>query len=116
MAAWIEFEPAVHTDMLGVRLVGRFAVVTERAEPPRSVVVVGEHGPAITVAAERLRRIEACRRVGRKRADLSPVAACTEALRGIGDHQQTVRRGDLANGFIVGGLAVEVDRDDTTGL
>src|SRR3989304_5688192 len=51
-------EPAIQADKLRFRLVGPPAVVTERAEPPRSVIVVGEHGPAIAVAAERLLWIE----------------------------------------------------------
>ena len=47
---------------------------------------------------------------------LRPVKARAEALRRVADHKHAVRRGDLIDGGVVGGLAVEIDRDHATRL
>src|SRR5262245_5691320 len=107
-------EPAVEPHMLGVGPAWTLAVIAQRKEPRRLVVVVGEDRAAIAVTAERLGRIEAGRGIRRERADFPPVEARAETLGGVRDHEKFVLFGDRADGFVIGRLSVEIDRDHAT--
>ena len=91
-------------------------MIAQREQAERLVVVIGEDGAAVAIAAERLGGIEARRRISSKRTDLAPSEARAEALGRVADHEHAVRLGDLVDGIVVRRLAVEIDRDHATRL
>src|SRR6185437_11490453 len=109
-------EPAVEADIFEVRPAWSLAVIAQREQAERLVVVIGEDGAAVAIAAERLGGIEAGRRVCGKRTDLAPGEARAKTLRRVADNEHSVRLGDLVDGTVVRRLAVEIDRDDATWL
>ena len=105
-------EARVQADMDVVVLRLALAVEGERAELRGERVVIGEHGAAVAVAAERLGRIEAGAGDLAERAALPAAERAADRLRGVLDDQQVLARGDLLDRRIVGRQAEQVDRDD----
>jgi len=91
------------------------AVMPDLAHGRRERIVVGEHGAALAVAAERLAGKEARRTDRRERAAAAPLVARAEALRSVLDHGNAVFRGDRIDLVHIGRLAIERDRHDRPG-
>ena len=105
-------EPAVHAgDFVEVALFA--AVVCEHARFLGEFLVRGEDGPAVTVAAEGLARVEAGDGDVAEGTCLFPALRGPEGLRGIFEEPEPVTFGDLAEFCVWGALAEEVDRDDS---
>src|SRR6185312_1273201 len=109
-------EPAVETEIFGIGAAWPFAVVPQGAQPRGFVIVIGKQGTPVAIAPERLRRVEAGRRVGPERADLLAVEARTEALRRIGNNHETMRRGDFVYSSVIRRLAIEIDGNNAAWL
>src|SRR5262249_35315704 len=78
-------EPAVETDLPAFGPVGMSAMAANRDEKLRLSAVISENSASVAIATERLRRIEAGRRVVRECPDLAHIQTGTEALRRIGE-------------------------------
>src|SRR3546814_5378429 len=87
----------------------------DAAQQRRQIVVIGETGTAIAVAAERLAREKAGGRDRAQRAGGAAAEGRAKALRGILDHRDVARGGDFGERAIIGTLAEQVDRDDRAG-
>ena len=94
-----------------VFVAGVLAVHAQAFHPRRQRVVVGEHGAAVAVTAERLCRKEARRRRVGQRAELAAAIGGAERLRRVVEHFDAVRGGDRRNGIVIGRQAEQIDRD-----
>ena len=118
-------QTAVHADphgqvfgVVGERLAGLHVLGDDLAVDPQRVhflgeiLIIGQHRPAVAVAAQRLGREEA------GGGDVGPfdgmvaIEGTAEALGRIGDQLEAVAVTDGPDGRIVGGLAEQVDGDD----
>ena len=103
-------EPPGHADAHVVVTVGPLPVIAQGSDRVGERIVVGEHRPAVAVAAERLCGKEAGRRDRRERADLAALRLRAEGLRGVIDHIELVLFGDRPHRLIVGRKSEQVDR------
>src|ERR1700730_9120700 len=105
-------ETRIHADAHIVVFVAALAMHPQALQHRRDVVIVGEHGAAVAVAAEGFGGEEAgCRNVAQG-PDFAALVDRAKTLRRIADHPQPVLRGDRQN-LVVGGRQTEqVDRDD----
>src|SRR5215510_12147316 len=104
--------PAVDADVYVVVLVGALAMNTQASQQRRKLIIVGKHCATVTVAAQRLGRIEAGRRGSADRADVTTSVAGTEALRGIAHEPQIVRCAYGLDPVIVGRLTEQIHGND----
>ena len=102
-------EPAVEADAGAIVFVAALAVDAQAAQHRRKLVVVGENGAAVAVAAERLGGKEARCRRRRDRAQPAVPVGCAKSLRRIVKDEQAVRCRDRGNALMVGRLAEEID-------
>ena len=109
-------EPAGDADARGLGAVDALAMQAQALHPRRQGIVIGEHGAAIAIAAKRLRRKKAGCGRRRHRAELFAAIARAETLRRIVEHQKPVRRGDRADGVVIGRQPEQVDRNDRARL
>ena len=79
------------------------------------LVVVGEAGAAVTVAAQRLAGEEAGAADGGQAARALAVTGGAKALGAVLDDRQAMAGSNGVDGFHVGALAVQADRDDGAG-
>src|SRR3984893_924836 len=105
-------ESRVHADAHIVVFVAALAVHPQALQHRGDVVIVGEHGAAVAVAAEGFGGEEAgCRNVAQG-PDFGGLVDRAKTLRRVADDPQLVLRGDRQN-LVVGGRQTEqVDRDD----
>ena len=92
------------------------AVVSQRLQSPGHGFIASDDDAAITISPEVLGRIEGEGRRMAQRADPSSPVLSAVGLAGILNHPETVPSGDFQNGVHVGGLSVEMHRDDCLGL
>ena len=107
-------EPGVEADFLVVVL-GFHAVDAQAFQDMGQGLVGGGHHAAVAEAAQVLRRVEA---EGRGVAQGAGGAALVAGAYGLGrvfEDDQAAVPGQCQDGVHVGGLAVEVDRDDGAG-
>jgi len=108
-------EAAVHAHA-DVVVAAVLAVAGDLADDLGELVVVGEDGAAVAIAAERLAGEEAGAGDGAEVARHAALVAGAEALRGVFDHRDAVLGSDGVDGVEVGALAVQAHRDDGLGL
>ena len=90
----------------------RLAMHVQRADQARQSLVIGQHGPAIAIATERLGRKKAGRDNISEVRRVAAIDRGAEALRAVGDQFQAVCVGDLAQARIVCRLAEQAHADD----
>ncbi len=105
-------EPPGDADANGIVFVGALAMDAQALHLAGEFVVIGEHGTAVAVAAERLGREKTRRARRRQRAEPAAAIGGAESLRGIIEHEHAVLGGDGANGVVVGGQPEQIHRDD----
>lgn len=108
-------EAAIHAHA-DVVVAAVLAVAGDLPDDLGELVVVGEDGTAVAVAAQRLAREEAGAGDGAEVARHAALVAGAEALRGVFDDRDAVFGGDGVDGVEVGALAVQAHRDDGAGL
>ena len=108
-------EAGVHADAHIVVFVGAFAVDTVGLDEGGPLVVVGEDGTAVAVAAERLGGEEGGGGDIAEAASYLVADTATEALGAVFEHIEAVIMGDAAYLGVGGGKTEEVDSDDYTG-
>ena len=107
-------EPAVHP-LHAVLVLGLLAVVAEHAHPLGHLGVVGHHHAGVAVGPEVLGRVEAPARDVGEGADPVPRVLGAVCLRGVLDHLEIVLGADRHDRVHVGGMTVEMNRDDRAG-
>ena len=75
-------------------------------------LVIGEHRPAVAIAAQGLGREKGGAGDLPKAAGFGPAVFRPESLGGVFDHEQAVFFGEIADLGVIGRLPEEVDRDD----
>ena len=86
-------------------------MVAQFADDPVNFVIVGDNGPAVAEGAQVFLRDEAGAYGIAELADLKTVAAGPDCLGVVLDDHQLVLVGDLADGFHVSTLAVQMNGD-----
>ena len=92
------------------------AVDPDGAQDLGQVVVIGENGPAVTIAAQRLGREKGG---GGHRGEGSGPPALVGGAEGLGrifQDKEAVALGDGVDAVVIRGLAEEVHRDDASGF
>ena len=90
-------------------------VDAQPGERPAEVGVIGGHQAAVAESAQVLGGVEAERRGLAEPAGATPLIRGPDGLGGVFENEEPVSAGDLVDRVHVGGLAVEVDRDDRPG-
>ena len=108
-------EAAIHAHA-DVVVAAVLAVAGDLADDLGELVVVGEYGAAVAIAAERLAGEEAGAGDGAEVARHAALVARAEALCSVFDDRDAVLGGDGVDGVEVGALAVQAHRDDRLGL
>ena len=108
-------EAAIHAHA-DVVVAAVLAVAGDLADDLGELVVVGEDGAAVAIAAERLAGEEAGAGDGAEVARHAALVAGAEALRSVFDDRDAKFGGDGVDGVEVGALAVQAHRDDGAGL
>ena len=108
-------ESRVEADLV-VMVLGLHAMDPQPSQGSAQEWVIGRHHPTIAEAAQVLGGVEAERGGLAEPAGPASLVGRTDRLGGILQHEQAVMPRDLVDRVHVGGLTVEMDRDDRTRL